>query len=716
MKAPSANRSTNETPLHAACEGNHSEIVLKLVTKFPELLLEKDQIPYRGWYPIHTACANGVSKKIIALILVGIVKLYINSPVMPKNLSFLDSFGYSPLFIAARCGNLPHVSLFLHVTLRSKLLHFTPNLLGSLVSPVPTKCSVIHAAVLGNNLKILNAIVDAIPKAKMFLYVPCKLLSGYVLSLHGYYLTSYFQIPVELCVDSKGKLDLISCDDVNAKHTPFDQMVLSPLALASVLDKTEVVATMLKAGMTDTNNLALRFALFMKNSEIIVNLLFHQEKDAAIFKADSSGLLSFPVSPCISKCLLQCTKIDLQKNSLTEIPLSLFQLPTLINLNLSHNNLSSLPVGEIKLNSSFKATEWGWNCKCLKSLNINFNAIHSLPEAVWALPNLEYIDASHNRLKEIPPAKDHSNDIHTVDISYNNLTQVAPFLFSYEEVNLSFNKLTSLPMELWYSKSIKVLNVSNNDITDICFSCQTESVTVSFTAACSIVNDIKEKVSLVDQIDTISSLSKLDLSHNKLSAFPKDLACFATHLQQLDISSNWINGIDILLIPPYLKTLVAKNCHIAQFGCIMSSEQKEMLRIHCSSLGVGSRCPHRTHTSLQYLFVLRLSNNKLRNIQFVTLNDNTPLYPELNVLNLSGNELWGAFPSSVKVQRNLFSLDLSNNPQLELLPMELSLLHGTLFSLNLSNLPNLRDPPKDYCSLPVNNLLSYMKKRMERYV
>ena len=716
MKSPSANQSTNETPLHAACEGNHCEIVLQLVAKFPELLLEKDQIPYRGWYPIHTACANGASEKIIAIILIGIVKLYINSPVLSKNLSFLDSFGYSPLFIAAWCGNLPHVSLFLHPTLRSTLLHFTPSLLGSISSPVPTKCSVIHAAVLGNNLKILDAIVEAIPKAKMFQYVPSKLLSGYVLSLHGYYLTSYSQIPVEICEDSKGELDLVSCDAVNAKHTSFDQMVLSPLALAAVLDKTEVVATMLKAGMTDTNNLALRFALFMKNSEIIVNLLFHQEKDTAIFKADSSGLLSFPVSPCISKCLLQCTKIDLQKNSLTEIPLSLFQIPTLMNLNLSHNNLASLPVGEIKLNSSFKAIEWGWNCKCLKNLNINFNAIHSLPEAVWALPNLEYLDASHNRLKEISPAKHHSNNIHSVDISYNNLTQVAPFLFSYEEVNLSFNKLTSLPMELWYSKSIKVLNVSSNDITDICFSCQTESVTVSFSAACSIVNDVKEKLSLVDQIDTISSLSKLDLSHNKLRAFPKDLACFATHLQQLDISSNWINGIDVLLIPPYLKTLVAKNCHIAQFGCIMSSKQKEMLRIQCSSLGVGSRCPHRTHTSLHYLSGLHLSNNKLRNIQFVTLKDYTPLYPELNVLNLSGNELWGAFSSSVKVQRNLFSLDLSNNPQLELLPMELSLLQGTLFSLNISNLPNLTDPPKDYCKLPVNNLLSYMKKRMERYV
>ena len=708
MKAPSANQSTNETPLHTACEGNHSEIVMQLITKFPELLLEKDKIPYRGWYPIHTACANGASNKIVAVILVGIIKL---STGLPNNLSFLDSFGYSPLFIAALCGNLPHVLLFLHPTLYSTLLRFMPSLLGSISSLVPTKCSVIHAAVLGNNLKVLDTVLYTIPKAKMFLCAPSKLLSGRVLSLHGYYLTSYSQIPVKLCEDSKGEFDLVSCDAVNAMHTPFDQMVLSPLALAAVLGKTEVVATMLNAGMKDTNNLALRFALFMKHSEIIVNLLFHQDTDTAIFKANNRGLLSFPLSPYISKCLLQCTEIDLQRNSLTEIPLSLFQIPILTNLNLSHNNLVALPVGDGELSLTCKATEWGWNCKCLRNLNVNFNAIHSLPEAVWALPNLEYLDASHNRLKEIPPAKHHSNDIHSVDISYNNLTQVAPFLFSYEEVNLSFNELTSLPMELWNSKSIQVLNVSNNEIADIRFSYQTESVTVSFTSACT---KVIEKVSLVDQIDTISSLSKLNLSHNKLRAFPKDLACFATHLQHLDISSNRISSVDTSLIPPYLKTLVAKKCHIAQFGCIMTSEQKEVYRIHCVSLGVGSKCPHRAHTSLQYLSSLHLNNNKLTNMQFVSPNDGTSLYPELSTLNLSHNELWGALSPSVKLQRNLCELDLSDNPQLESLPMELSLLHGTLFNLKLNNLPSLRDPSKEYHNLSVNKLLYYMKMRMER--
>ena len=185
VEVPPANQATNETPLHAACEGNHYEIVVELITKFPELLLKKDKIPYRGWYPIHTACAYGAPNKIVAVILIGIVRLCSDSPDLLNNLSFLDSFGLSPLFIAAGCGNVPHVSLFLHPTLRNTLLHFVPSILHNNINDtsVPTKYSVIYAAMLGGNLKVLNDIMNKFLKTKDFLCMPCKLLSAHVLSV-----------------------------------------------------------------------------------------------------------------------------------------------------------------------------------------------------------------------------------------------------------------------------------------------------------------------------------------------------------------------------------------------------------------------------------------------------------------------------------------------------------------------------------------------------
>ena len=714
VEIPSANQATNETPLHIACERNHYEIVMELINKFPELLLVKDKIPYREWYPIHTACAFGASDNIVAVILVGILRLCVDSPNFPSDLSFLDSFGLSPLFIATRCGNLSHVSLFLHPALISTLLHFTPSLLyGTSTTLVPTKCSILHAAVIANNPKILNAIITTLPKTKMFLYVPCKLLSTCVMSLLGYYLNSYSQIPMKLCENANGELELISHEAVTALHTTFDQMVLSPLVVAAVLGNTDSVGALLDAGMRDTNNLALQFALLMKHSEIIISLLFCEKTDETIFKAGDKSLLSFPVSPYISKHLLQCTEIYLQSNYLTEIPLSLFQIPVLKHLDVSNNNLATLPVGE-QVGSSYKSAEWGWKCKCLKILNVSSNAIYSLPEAIWALPNLEYFDASHNRVKKISPTIHYNNKLRKIDISFNCLKKVAPFLFLAEEVNLSSNNLKSLPTEVWCSKSIKVLNVSDNQIEDIRFTTQAEPITVSFTTACTKIIDVMKNVPSVEQIDTISSLSRLELAHNKLRAFPKDLACFATHLQHLDISFNQISAIDISMVPPYLNTLVAKNCCIAQFGMIMNYQERELYQIRCTSLGIGSKCPHRNHTSLQHLSNLNLSNNRLFFMQFAAANGATSFYPELNVLNLSANELFGTLSPSVKVLGNLFHLDLSDNVRLEAIPMELSSLYGSLFYLKLGNLPNLRDPPREYHDLPVNNLLSYMKLRMEK--
>ena len=714
-EVPPANQATNETPLHAACEGNHYEIVVELISKFPELLLVKDKMPNRGWYPLHTACAYGASDKIVAVILVGIVRLCNNSPDMLNNLSFLDSFGLSPLFIATACGNVLYTSLLLHPAIIDTLLSCAPSLLYATGTIVPNKCSITHAAVLGNNTRIVKDILNSIPKTKMALYIPCKLLSTLVLNMLGFYLTSYSPMPMTLCEEnSSGKLELVSSDAITAMYTPFDQMVLSPLDVAAVLGKTEVVETLLEVGMRDTNNLALRLTLFMKHSDIVVSLLFHESTDTTMLTINDRSLMNFSVSPFLSKLLLQCTEINLQNNYLTEVPLDLFQIPILKHLNLSHNNLTTLPVQEGELSITCKALQWKWSCKCLKSLNVSSNAIQSLPEAIWALPNLDSFDASHNRIKEIGPANHHSDNITTIDISYNILTKVAPFLFLYEDVNLSFNELTSLPTELWYSKSIRGLNVSGNRIADVEFSYHAESVTVSFTTDCTKFIGVAQKMPVIDQIGTISSLSRLDLSHNKLRAFPKHLACFATHLQQLDVSFNQISAIDISMIPPYLKTLVAKNCHIAQFGSAMNREEKEIYQILCVALGIGNKCPHRVHTSLQHLSNLNLSNNKLTNMQFVSVYNGTSLYPELNVLNLSANQLYGDFSASVKLQRNLFSLDLSDNPHLESIPMELSSLHGTLFYLKLTDLPNLRDPPKQYHNLPINNLLAYMKMRMER--
>ena len=713
-QVPPANTSTNETPLHAACEGNHYDIVVELINKFPELLLMKDKLPYRGWYPIHTACAFGASDKILAEILIGIMSLCVDMPHQFSNITFTDLYGQSPLHIAVASRNFSHVSLCLNSLLIKLFLQFAPSLIAVHASNIPTKCSVIHSAVIGGNNEIVNILLDRFPQALIALAYPCKIIIRHMLKRLGHRLNNYSPLPV-ICELNNGELAAVSCDKVLPMAKPFKHLSLSPLAVACALGRTEIAKGLLQAGGIATN-LALQIAIFMKYDVIVVDLLFDK---SAMFIADNRNLVCFPTSPVIEKCVTQCTEIDLQKNSLTALPLYFFQAPLLQHLNVSYNSLTSLPIEEPNGNSS-GLSKWGWNCLSLKVVNIHHNAFHSLPEVLWSIPKLKCLNASHNCLVKISSSVQYNALLQSIDLSHNQIREVPSFLFSSEEVNLSFNQLDSLPVDLWQSKTIKNLNVSNNSITSLICSCHETGVFIASLSFANIGTQIcnHHSHSNAEQLDSISSLTKLNLSCNKLKRFPIDLVCYATHLQHLDVSFNQFgtSHIDISILPPYLVYFSAKECGLSKFGVNVNdpSSQNNTKKHYCFACATKTSCPHKVHRALQYLATLNLSGNKLAKMQFVCGTSMTLLYPELKTLDLSSNELCGDFPANVHLQRYLGCLNLSGNPDLESIPMQLSLLNETLFDLRLANLPKLRDPPYEYHDMPTQSILSYMKLRMQK--
>ena len=712
-QVPPANTTTNETPLHAACEGNHYGIVVELINKFPELLLMKDKLPYRGWYPIHTACAFGASDRILAELLIGTMKLCIDMPHELANISFTDMCGQSPFHIAVACGNMSHISLYLNPLLVEALLHFAPSLVAVHTSNVPTTCSVIHTAVLGGNSEIVHTVLGRFPQALIATAYPCKMSMGFMLEHFGLCLNSYSPLPV-ICEQSNGQLNVVPYNEVSFQDKPFKQLPLSPLAIACALGRTKIATMLIEAGGIKTS-LPLRIAMFMKHDEIIVNLLFHESTRLI---ADDKNLTHFPISSVTEKHVIRCTEIDLQKNTLTTLPLSFFQAPLLKHLNVSFNNLSNLPV---KRQDEYSAelSKWGWICANLEILDIDHNAIHTLPEVIWAIPKLKWLNASHNCLINISSSKNCSPLLHSINVSHNQLTEVPLILCFSEEVNLSFNYLVSLPVDLWQSKTIKKLNVSNNFIVKLVFSDHSTNNFISSLSFTNIGTEIcnHDNHRSLEQLDSLSSLMKLNLSHNALRSFPIDLVCFATHLQHLDVSFNHFSSLYISMLPPYLIHLRAKKCGIMKFGITVNdtSSPEDTNRQYCLTSAVKTSCPHKVHRTLQYLTSLNLSGNKLTGMQFVCEKSMAPLYPELRSLDLSGNKLRGNFPANIQLQTYLGSLNLSDNPHLESIPMQLSLLSESLFELRLANLPKLRDPPYDYYhDMPTQNVLSYMKLRMQK--
>ena len=682
----------------------------------------KDKLPYRGWYPIHTACAFGASDKILAEVLIGTMRLCIDFPHKFTNITFTDLCGQSPLYIAVSCGNLSHVSMYLHPLLVDTFLQVAPSLVAVNTSNVPTKCSVIHNAVLGGNNEIVRMLLDSFPHAIMAMAYPCKMTMGIMLEYFGHCLNSYSPLPV-ICEQGNGELAVVPYDEVSFLDKPFKDLSLSPLAVACALGRTEIATALLEEASEIKTGLALQIALFMKHDDIVLKLLFHK---STRFIADNSNLTYFHISSVTEKHMIQCTEIDLQKNSLTNLPLSFFQAPLLKRLNVSFNNLNALPVGEQDEYSS-GLSKWDWVCKNLEILDIDHNAIHTLPEVIWTIPKLKWLNASHNCLVNISSSVQYSPSLHSIDVSHNQLTEVPSVLFASEEVNLSFNCLVSLPVDLWQSKIIKKLNVSNNCITKLIFSDPNAS---SFIASLSFAN-IGTQISNHDndsnseQLDSFSSLAKLNLSHNALECFPIGLVCFVTHLQHLDVSFNQTDftALDISMLPPYLVHFSAKKCGIMRFGITVddTDSQKDTVRQRCfasavktSCPPVQTSCPHRVHRTLQYLTSLNLSGNKLTDMQFVHDGSMVPLYPELRSLDLSSNELCGNFPANIQLQSCLGSLNLSDNPHLESIPMQLSLLNESLFDLRLANMHKLRDPPYEYHDMPTQSILSYMKLRLQK--
>lgn len=162
-----------------------------------------------------------------------------------------------------------------------------------------------------------------------------------------------------------------------------------------------------------------------------------------------------------------------------------------------------------------------------------------------------------------------------------------------------------------------------------------------------------------------------------LSVFPTGLACVAPNLTELNISNNPLEELNVRHLPPLLKTLTASNCKIWKV-------HDESQPTGTCRLMDGLECQHHLHTNLQYLETIDLSSNQLTNAQLLC--NETPfepfsskifppldlLYPSLEGLNLTGNNLSGEFNPNIGHQMRLKWIRLDGNQLLERIPMEMA--------------------------------------------
>lgn len=696
----------NLTPLHIACMENHFDIVLELVSRYPHLLFVKDSLPHRNWHPIHTACAYGASDSIIAVLLNGMYMSHADQEdYNASDFMFLDSFGRSPLYIAAKCGNMSHVSLMTQ-SLMNLSCHFVPSLLSLTSRVSPSRVSAVHVAIVQSNTKLLCQLLESFPQAKCVLAHPSIIELKKILKNMSIKRDS----PFTISRGSQGELILVPLHNSVSGHKCFYDMSMSPLALAVALGDDAMVGILLQAGALDDDGLAVQFAHFTKRHDVVVNILLQQQKLGSSeedFVAEGMNLSSFPMSDFVLRHISQYSKIHLQNNKLSNLPIELFQLFTLRELDVSDNRLAELPN---------ENGENVWKCQSLKVLNVSNNHLQKLPGDLWKLPNLKYLFAHHNYIETI--TDDGFTGVHElkdINVSHNKLTKFPTFFSSFQKIYISNNMIEFLPEEIWLSNTIIHLDATSNLIATIWFPLKDMSMksrAESFTSKArkvsgpdSSIDPSPRSKSLYNHMEATSSLSTLKLGNNNLDSFPTEIICFATYLEELDLSYNKIVSVDIRMLPPHIKSLNFRGCQMKMFGIFY--EDNSIFDSECFLL--GGFCFHKKHTTLSFLSALNLAENSLTNFDFVE--DETSLFPNLQTLNLSANNLSGEFAPNVEMLTKLQSLTLNDNVNLTSLSMKLSQLSNTLFLLKLNNLPNLRDPPMEYHSGPLKKMFSYMKSR-----
>ena len=266
-------------------------------------------------------------------------------------------------------------------------------------------------------------------------------------------------------------------------------------------------------------------------------------------------------------------------------------------------------------------------------------------------------------------------------------------------------------------------------------------------------DEIEDSDSEEEDIDPTkgSSLQKLDLSSNQITKIPLGLSCLATNLGTLNLSNNNISEVPSLaLFPTSLGTLDLSHNSVTAFHPITENiPYGNGIESRCYSVIEGQRlsmrrrisaenglqvgrarlCRHSKHRILAHLKRLDLNNNKLAEVHFVlprnrpasvaSTADTSPantrsqgiLFPSLQSLNLSNNELW-SLPKDVGVLSKLGSLHVSNT-KITRLPAEVGLL-SELWDLQYQGLQLQDIEPSVLERKKTKDIVGYLRSVLER--
>lgn len=344
------------------------------------------------------------------------------------------------------------------------------------------------------------------------------------------------------------------------------------------------------------------------------------------------------------------TKLDLAQQNINILKNKSFvEMTSLVHLNLSRNHIKDIE------NLTFVNST-------VLVLDLSFNNVSKLDFLKYCLVNLTELYMNGNKITVIEEKLfEKQISLKRLDLSMNKITKVeinALPVASLQYLNIQDNQLTGNVDAKMFSpaKYLRFLDLSNYNLSKIN---HLAFVDMPVLARLNLSHNVIESIE-TDNFRNMSNMYSLDISYNKLEKLQFNNSLL-TNLKSAYLNNNKLSNISGIF-PEKCKLLYLDMSHNGLWDVSNANAKlfPELQVLHLTHNNIEQFNNINTNT-LANLVDLRLSTNKLTNI-------NLSFFKELLIVDLSNNNISFVNNNFLKNIDFLQSLDLSHNKLADLPP------------------------------------------------
>ncbi|KAJ6238412.1 leucine-rich repeat-containing protein [Anaeramoeba flamelloides] len=252
--------------------------------------------------------------------------------------------------------------------------------------------------------------------------------------------------------------------------------------------------------------------------------------ELTFFELGNNNLKKLPEELFVK--LKKLRRLSIQKNYITELPETIYNIPQLWIINVINN-----PILEI----SSKIQQ----LQNLVELNFQSALLKTIPAELYLCQKLKKLNLCNNKLKDLPKGISNLDKLSKLNLSLNKF-ETFPLeilkLFRLNILRISGNQLTAIPDTITkHLYNLTELDMSNNELYFFPKYILQYGVIRKIYFSCNNISNLPDQMFFKISDLNISPFL-IDLSHNKLTSFDSNWK--NVPLRGLDISHNNINKIE----------------------------------------------------------------------------------------------------------------------------------------------------------------------------